>query len=81
MTLKDLRKVFDRNTRFYLNMGYAERFIITDILWGCEAFTSMQVREITAEETNCVFVYTDMPYEIWRAWKDYAAEYGDGEEV
>ena len=71
MTLLELKSVFTTNTEFCLVSGNNELWI-TNILWSWTALSSMQVnwKSVTTER-NKVFVQTDMPDEVFQAWKDY----------
>ena len=85
MTLRDLRKVFDDETTFYLckkrydndGMEYIEQIAITNYLWGCEDIWNMSVDMKTVKAARFqVHIYTTMPLIVWEAWKKYA-EHGE----
>lgn len=76
MTLLELRNLFADDTRFLLcvedNLGVSQYLPITNILWGTSAFATMEVsRKITASG-DTVTIPSDMPYEVFMAWKEYA---------
>lgn len=71
MTLLELKNVIKSGTDFYLK-SENRKFKIANILWGCEAFSSIQVGFKSVSFGNgCVFVETDMPENVFNAWKDY----------
>ena len=74
MTLRDLRETFAPNTRFFLYTygdegSESEAFEITNILWGTNSFISMEANYVQCRMRNNVFIYSDMPLEVLRAWQ------------
>lgn len=72
MTLLELRDVIKSDTVFYLKSGDYE-FRITNILWGCDSFVSMNVccKSVSVGERS-VTIETDMPDSVFQAWKNYS---------
>lgn len=83
MTIRDLRDIFKSDTKFYLityvytddgEYDKTERFEIKNILYGSSAFADISIRfsDIKAAGENEVEIDTDLPLEIFRAWKKYS---------
>ena len=86
MTIRELRDIFKSDTKFYLiayvytddgEYDKTERFEIKTILYGSNAFadTSIGFSDIKAAGKNEVEIHTDMPLEIFRAWKKYSDDF------
>ena len=79
MRLRDLRNVFTCDTNFvvcvYNYDADKEVFLtITNLLWGCTAFSSMEILPESVS-INCygdVIIRTDMPYGVFMEWKNYS---------
>ena len=76
MTLQDLRNAFAQGTKFCLvNPDKDEQeFEITNLLWGNDGFSSMEVAVIYADY-NKLHIWVVIPEEVWKAWKDYSDKY------
>ena len=74
MTLLELKNVIKSGTEFYFLCGDS-KFKIPNVLWGCESFSSMNVGFKSVKVgKDCVFIETDMPENVFRAWEEYGRE-------
>lgn len=78
MTIGEFRNLFESDPVIHLecyseNFDSVESFIITNILYGCAAFNTMQILPSSVYTWNDeVYIKTDMPYSVFMAWKECA---------
>ena len=90
MTIKELRDIFKNGTKIFLVANVysddevkTERFEIKNILYGNSSIAEMPLSfsTVRAAGENEIEVHTDLPMEIFRAWKKYSDDfyekYGD----
>ena len=86
MTIRELRDIFKSDTKFYLiayvytddgEYDKTERFEIKNILYGNSSIADMTLNfsAVKATGENEIEVHTDLPLEIFRAWKKYSDDF------
>lgn len=84
MTIRDLRDIFKSDTKIYLiaiiyedDHESVERFEIKNILYGNSSIADMTLNfsAVKATGENEIEVHTDLPLEIFRAWKKYSDDF------
>lgn len=68
MTIRELRKIFHKDTKFYLCEAI-KKFEINNYLFGTNAFASMEISYIEVEDDVVNVYITDMPYTVFLAWE------------
>ena len=71
ISIGDLRMLFTKDTKFYLQNG-DDKFEISNKLFGTKAFNSIQIsfRDISATgKDEIVIEIIDMPRAVYKAWK------------
>ena len=92
ITLNDLRDMFCKATKIVLvndiidkdgNYIGTERIEINNLLWGTPTFSGIPVElyRVQAMGKNVVEVTTNMPNRVFAAWKAYAEENSEYNEV
>ena len=86
MTIKELRDIFKNDTKIFLvanvysddeELEKTERFEIKNILYGNSSIAEMPLSfsAVRAAGENEIEVHTDLPLEIFRAWKKYSDDF------
>ena len=84
MTIRELRDIFTSDTKIFLvaypdedDLDITERFEIKNILYGNNSFADISIcfNDVRAIGSNQIEVTTDMPIEIFRAWKKYSNDF------
>lgn len=75
MTIYQLRNLFNRDTEIWLaRETTGDRFLITNILFGTSSFAQLVINSdhVKADGVNKITVFTDMPKEVFEAWKKHS---------
>lgn len=75
MTIYKLRNLFNSNTEIWLaRETTGDRFLITNIMFGTDSFSQLIINSnrVKADGVNKITVFTDMPKEVFEAWKKHS---------